>query len=181
MAAAATIDDLVGNPLTGGYTGGDEYTIDNDPPTPPVVDGNASPTNDATPTWTWTAGSGGSGSYRYGFSEGPWIAEDVTETSYTPAAPLTDGTYILYVQERDDVGNWSTSGTYTAAVDLTAPTVSVDALTTNDDTPAVTGTVDDAAAMISVTVSSQTNPATNNGDGTWTLAEDTLSTLVDGT
>jgi poly(3-hydroxybutyrate) depolymerase len=126
--AAATVDDLAGNPLAGGYAGGDEYTIDNDPPTPPVVDGNASPTSDDTPTWTWIAGSDGAGLFRYGFAEGAWIGTDVSDTSYTPAAPLTDGTYTLHVQERDNVGNWSASGTHTIVVDLSSADADGDGL-----------------------------------------------------
>ena len=37
-------------------------------------------------------------------------------------------------------------------IDITAPVVTVTALTTNDPTPALTGTVDDLAAAIQITV-----------------------------
>ncbi len=48
-------------------------------------------------------------------------------------------------------------------------------------TPELTGTVDDATAVISVTVDGQLNAATNNGDGTWTPADNTLTALATGT
>ena len=67
--------------------------------------------------------------------------------------------------------------------DATAPVVTVDALVTNDTTPELTGTIDDASAVIHVTVAgsypTQTHPATNNGI-TWTLADNTLSAITPG-
>ena len=68
----------------------------------------------------------------------------------------------------------------TVTIDTSAPVVTVDSLTTNDTTPALSGTVDDNAAVISVTVDGQTNAATNNGDGTWTLADGVLTALAEG-
>ena len=82
----------------------------------------------------------------------------------------------------DAAGNPSVaSSALTVTIDTTAPVVTVDTLTTNDTTPALSGTVDDNAAVISVTVDGQTNPAINNGDGTWTLADNTLTALAEGT
>jgi hypothetical protein len=57
----------------------------------------------------------------------------------------------------------------------------VGTLNTADDTPELTGTIDDPAASIEVTVDGQSHGATNNGDGTWTLADGTVSALADGT
>ena len=63
-----------------------------------------------------------------------------------------------------------------------APTVTVNALTTNDTTPELSGTVSDPGATIEVTVDGQVHTATNNGNGTWTLADNTISpALADGT
>ena len=42
------------------------------------------------------------------------------------------------------------------------------------------GTVDDPTATISVTVDGKTYAATNNGDGTWTLADDTIAPALAG-
>ena len=62
-----------------------------------------------------------------------------------------------------------------------APVVGVNVSVTNDSTPALSGVVDDPTATISVTVNGNTYPATNNGDGTWTLADNLISpALVDG-
>ena len=67
-------------------------------------------------------------------------------------------------------------------IDAAAPVVTVDTLLTNDNTPELTGTVNDPSAVISVTVAGNTYGAVNNGDGTWTLADDTISpALSDGT
>lgn len=65
--------------------------------------------------------------------------------------------------------------------DTVAPVVTVDDLLTNDNTPALTGTVDDAAATVEVTVDGQTFTAINDGLGGWSLADNTLTTLLDGT
>ncbi|WP_376694852.1 Ig-like domain-containing protein [Wenzhouxiangella sp. EGI_FJ10305] len=73
----------------------------------------------------------------------------------------------------------ATDETYT--VDNTAPSVTVDSLITADTTPPLTGTVDDNDATLELTVDGQTMAPTNNGDGTWALADDTLSALADGT
>ncbi|WP_228268472.1 Ig-like domain-containing protein, partial [Acinetobacter colistiniresistens] len=65
-------------------------------------------------------------------------------------------------------------------VDTVAPIVALDNLLTNDSTPLLTGTVNDPAAKVVVTVDGVNYPATNNGNGTWTLADNTLPTLTDG-
>lgn len=58
-------------------------------------------------------------------------------------------------------------------VDATAPVITVNSRLTTDSTPALSGAVNDATAVISITVNGATYPATNNGDGTWTLADGT--------
>src|SRR5690606_34618391 len=60
------------------------------------------------------------------------------------------------------------------------PVVALDPLTTGDTTPALSGTVDDPAATIVVTVDGIDYAATNNGDGTWSLADGTLPSLPEG-
>ncbi|MBJ9987028.1 Biofilm associated protein, partial [Acinetobacter sp. S40] len=45
---------------------------------------------------------------------------------------------------------------------------------------ALHGTVDDPTAKVTIVVDGVSYPATNNGDGTWTLADNTLPTLTDG-
>ena len=60
-------------------------------------------------------------------------------------------------------------------IDTTSSVVTVDTLWTNDPTPELTGTVDDPDAAIEVTVDGNSHAAVNNGDGTWTLPDDTIS------
>jgi hypothetical protein len=50
-------------------------------------------------------------------------------------------------------------------------------LSTNDQTPALSGTIDDPTATVVVNVNGTDYTATNNGDGTWTLADNTLPSL----
>ncbi|HEY9658584.1 MAG TPA: Ig-like domain-containing protein, partial [Allocoleopsis sp.] len=70
----------------------------------------------------------------------------------------------------------------TRTFDGTAPTVGVNSLTSNDNTPALTGTVNDPTAVVKVTIAGQTYTATNNGNGTWSLADGTIApALADGT
>ncbi|WP_335952224.1 Ig-like domain-containing protein, partial [Acinetobacter beijerinckii] len=80
----------------------------------------------------------------------------------------------------DPAGNESLPATGTVSADITAPMVTVDDALTNDNTPALTGTVNDPTASIVVTIDGVDYPATNNGDGTWTLADDTVPALTDG-
>ncbi|WP_332606448.1 hypothetical protein, partial [Acinetobacter sp. ESBL14] len=72
--------------------------------------------------------------------------------------------------------NTSLPSTGTVSTDVTAPIVTVDDDLSNDATPALTGTVNDPTATIVVTVDGVNYPAVNNGDGTWTLADNTLPT-----
>ncbi|TEU24936.1 flagellar protein, partial [Acinetobacter seifertii] len=72
-------------------------------------------------------------------------------------------------------------GTDGFIVDLVAPVVGFTNTATNDTTPALTGTIDDPAATVVVTVDGVNYNATNNGNGTWTLADNTLPALTDGT
>jgi choice-of-anchor B domain-containing protein len=53
--------------------------------------------------------------------------------------------------------------------------VTVDALTTTDTTPELTGTVNDPTAIVAVTVAGNLYAATNNGNDTWMLADNTIS------
>lgn len=66
--------------------------------------------------------------------------------------------------------------------DALAPTVTVNAKATDDTTPSLAGTVDDPAATIAVVIGGHTYAAANNGNGTWTLADDAISpALAQGT
>ncbi len=63
-------------------------------------------------------------------------------------------------------------------VDTLAPAGTVDSLTTNASQPAITGTIDDPAATIVVSPGSVS--ATNNQDGTWSLAAGQITALSAG-
>ena len=65
--------------------------------------------------------------------------------------------------------------------DNTPPVVTVNSLITSDQTPELSGTIDDETATISVTVNGQTTtPTINSGLNTWTLADNTLTSLAEG-
>ncbi|MDO7392009.1 Ig-like domain-containing protein, partial [Acinetobacter baumannii] len=99
-------------------------------------------------------------------------------TGTAPSIAVADGSYT------DLAGNLGTGdvldGTDGFVVDIVAPVVGFTNVTTNDDTPPLTGTIDDPTATVVVTVDGVDYPATNNGDGTWTLADNTLPSLIDG-
>ena len=80
----------------------------------------------------------------------------------------------------DSAGNEGSGGTGgELVIDLVKAVVTVNSLSTNDSTPALSGTVDDSSAVISVTVDGQVRSAVNNGMVPG-LADDSLSTLGDG-
>ena len=107
-------------------SGSSTITVDITAPGPPDVSGS-SPTNldpvpDAgDPIWSWTSGIGdGSGNYQYRLDGGAWSTETTNEY-YIDTIGLTTGDHTLYVQERDAIGNWSSSGSKIITVDITAP------------------------------------------------------------
>ncbi|MHC5552920.1 Ig-like domain-containing protein [Vibrio parahaemolyticus] len=111
-----------------------------------------------------------------GISDYTTVADGNGDWSITPDTPLADGTAVTATAS-DEAGNESAPAT--VVVDGVAPIVSVNDATTNDATPTLTGSVDDATASVTVTVDGADYTATNNGDGTWTLADDTLASLAD--
>jgi hypothetical protein len=92
---------------------------------------------------------------------------------------LVDGDTVT-ATATDPAGNTSLPGTGTVSADITPPVVALDDVLTNDSTPALTGTVNDPTATVVVNVDGIDYPAVNNGDGTWTLADNTLPALTDG-
>ena len=114
-------------------------TYDTTAPTAPTVTSVAASTNDTTPEWTWASGGGGNGTYRYKLDNSD-LTSGATETStasYTPATGLSEAAHTLYVQECDEAGNWSVSGSKAVTIDVTAPTVTITsvALTNTNTTP----------------------------------------------
>jgi hypothetical protein len=111
-------------------------TVDTTPPNAPRVSGST-PTNAPRPAWIWTSTGGGRMYYRYKLSDADLTvgAIEIADTQYKPSANLSDGSHILYVQEQDDAGNWSASGSFTIVIDtnLGDPPTALD-LASEDDT-----------------------------------------------
>ncbi|WP_240490435.1 Ig-like domain-containing protein, partial [Acinetobacter venetianus] len=109
------------------------------------------------------------------------VVADPTTGAWSVPNPggLVDGDTVT-ATATDPAGNESLPGTGIVSADITAPIVAIDDVLTNDSTPALTGTVNDPTATVTVNVNGVDYPATNNGDGTWTLADNTLPALTDG-
>ncbi|QHB91270.1 Ig-like domain-containing protein [Acinetobacter baumannii] len=168
--AKVTFTDAAGNSSSVNDT--QTYTIDTTAPDAPVIN----PVNGTDPiTGTAEPGSTVTVTYPDGSTASVVAGPDGTWTVPNPG--LNDGDTVTAVTE-DPAGN--TSGPATAVVDAVAPTVALDDVLTNDSTPALTGTVSDPTATVVVNVDGTDYPAVNNGDGTWTLVDNTLPTLADG-
>ncbi|EYD47961.1 Ig-like domain-containing protein, partial [Acinetobacter baumannii] len=168
--AKVTFTDAAGNSSSVNDT--QTYTLDTTAPNAPVID----PVNGTDPiTGTTEPGSTVTVTYPDGSTKTVVAGPDGTWTVPNPG--LNDGDEVTAVAT-DPAGN--TSGPATAVVDAVAPTVALDDVLTNDSTPALTGTVNDPTATVVVNVDGVDYPAVNNGDGTWTLADNTLPTLADG-
>ncbi len=134
---------------------------------------------DASGEFMWAKQMGGTG-----YDTGHSIAVDASGTAYTT------GWFQATADFDPGAGtfNLTSAGIFDVFIsklssDTTPPVITVDTLVTNDTTPELTGTIDDASAVIHVTVSgpwpTQTHPATNNG-ATWTLADNILSSITPG-
>lgn len=66
-------------------------------------------------------------------------------------------------------------GQFEFTLDTTPPVVEVSFLSAFDKRPSLSGLVDDPEAVVTVVVDGQTYAATNHGDGTWSLADDSIS------
>ncbi len=172
----------------GGGGSGEANVIDTTPPTvelaPPSDSGvpGDNITNDDTPTiiGTGTPGDTITGTIG-GVPFGPVTVDPDGEWTYTPPAGLPEGPAVVTIIAEDPAGNTTPGTPTTITIDTTPPVVDVDDIAfTNDKTPELTGTVDDPDAAVVVTVNGTDYPAVNNGDGTWTLADDVVAELADG-
>ncbi|GAB3275342.1 Ig-like domain-containing protein [Parahaliea aestuarii] len=146
--------------------------VDTTPPPPPVLEATDG---------TVVSGSAEAGSMVTltvdGQQVGQVMADAVGAWTVDLEPDLEDGDVIVGVAT-DAAGNVSEPAS--TVVDSTGPLVTVDDLSTTDTTPALSGTVDEADAEVLVTVDGTTYSATNNGDGSWTLADNTLPPLSEG-
>ncbi|EYT42557.1 bacterial Ig-like domain family protein, partial [Acinetobacter sp. 478810] len=168
--AKVTFTDAAGNSSTVNDT--QTYTLDTAAPSAPVID----PVNGTDPI-TGTAEPGSTVTVTYPNGDTATVVAGPDGTWTVPNPGLNDGDKVEAIAT-DPAGNPSLPGT--ATVDAVAPAVVITDLLTNDSTPALTGTVNDPTATVVVTVDGVDYPAVNNGDGTWTLADNTLPALTDG-
>ncbi|GEM_PF-1531245 len=129
--------DAAGN--ESGFSSYLNITIDTTPPNAPKVEtSGTTPTSDDTPAWKWFSGGGdGTGRYRYKLNDSSLNsgATETVNTTYTPETALSEGKHTLCVQECDEAGNWSASGSFTIEVKKAAPGVPVvSGITPTDDT-----------------------------------------------
>ncbi|WP_151692059.1 MULTISPECIES: Ig-like domain-containing protein, partial [unclassified Acinetobacter] len=169
--AKVTFTDAAGN--SSNITESKTYTVDTTAPSAPVID----PINATNPvTGTAEAGSTVKVTFPDGTTATVVAGPDGKWTVPNPG-DLKDGDKVTVVAT-DPAGNPSAPSTGT--VDAVAPAVTVTTTLTNDSTPALSGTINDPTAKVVVTVDGVNYSATNNGDGTWTLADNTLPVLTDG-
>jgi len=150
----------------------DNLVIDTIAPNVPIIN----PVNGAD-TITGTAESGSTVKVTFPDGTTTTVVADSDGKWNVPNPGLQDGDKVIAVAQ-DPAGNSSQPAQ--AVVDGVAPVVSLDNLLTNDNTPALHGTVDDPSAKVTVVVDGVSYPATNNGDGTWTLPDNSLPALTDG-
>jgi hypothetical protein len=101
--------------------------------------------------------------------------------SFTPTTPLADNTYSITVKAIDAAGNASlASPPLSVTIDALPPKVTFTPLQTNDTTPALTGKIDDPNAVVEVKINGVTYSATNKGDGTWFIPDNTIAPLTEG-
>ncbi|RXG16496.1 Ig-like domain-containing protein [Leeuwenhoekiella aestuarii] len=186
----ATATDAAGNSSSDATT--DELTIDTMAPTIPTVDFLT--TNDNTPTITGTADSVDNLTVVVDgvtYTEGDGNLTDNGDDTWTLVIPagnaLADGTYDVMATVTDAAGNSSSDATTDElTIDTAEPTIpTVDLLTTNDNTPTITGTADSAdnltVVVNGVTYTEGDGNLTDNGDDTWTLVIPAGNALADGT
>ena len=101
---------------------------------------------------------------------------------YTEPIAINNST-VLKVKAWDEVGNSSeiTNEVYNIVQpSYEPPVVTINKLITNNTTPELTGTIDNNDSTVFVIVNGTEYVAVNNSDGTWTLADNTISELQIG-
>ncbi|EJY5650444.1 Ig-like domain repeat protein, partial [Vibrio cholerae] len=181
----ASVTDPAGN--TGSAT--DNGSVD---VTAPVITVDAPDnTNDATPTITGTSDAPAGSTVTLVVTDANGNQQTLTATvqpegsySVDVTTPLAEGSYTVTATVTDPAGNTGTA-TDNGSVDVTAPTLSVDAPdNTNDTTPTITGKTD-AAGGSTVTIvvtdangNQQTLTATVQPDGSYSV--DVTTPLAEG-
>ena len=97
--------------------------------------------------------------------------------------PLADGEWIITATQAwpdHPAGDPPASPGLTITIDTAAPALTVDPLTTDDNTPAITGAVDDPNLAVTVHLNGQDYTPTVAPDGSWQLADDLVTALPPG-
>ena len=183
-----TTADDAGNQATG--TVSKQYVVDTDvvarPATPhldPSSDTGASNTDNITSTLTptivdfvCTRAGDTLKLYDNGVLFKTIVCTSAGTYSVTMNPPLSEGTHAITYTTTTSSGNVSEpSHPLSLVIDTTAPTGSLTTRKTSDQTPALTGNVDDPHATITVKIGGVTYNAINNGNGTWTLPDNSIA------
>lgn len=110
----------------------------------------------------------------------------VNDSTYTLILDLvTEGQITIDIADsaaftNDDSSPTPEASTFVIDYDLTAPIVTVDPLTTSDNSPALTGTVNDDTTSIVITIDGSMYNASTITGGIWTLNGGIIVPLADG-
>ncbi|WP_259372616.1 beta strand repeat-containing protein [Piscinibacter defluvii] len=184
-SVVATATDAAGNAASANDTGAIDLTA------PSITVDAPALTNDATPTITGTTNLPAGSTVSLVVTDANGVQQTVLATvqpggtySVDVPNPLAEGNYSVVATAIDAAGN-SASANDVGAIDLTAPSVTVDApALTNDATPTITGTTNlPAGATVSLVVADangvqQTVLATVQPGGTYSV--DVPNPLAEG-
>ncbi len=108
------------------------------------------------------------------YNDGTWALDTIA-----PFVLADDGVYDIIAEATNNAGTAVDDTTGELTIDRTAPIVTVDAMTTTNRTPTITGTVSDPEAEIEVTINNKTYDVEDglviNADGTWELPTGIIS------
>ncbi|MFC0197083.1 Ig-like domain-containing protein [Microbacterium arthrosphaerae] len=181
----ATAADAAGN--TSGPSDAVAFVVDTAAPAAPII---TSPANDdvltdSTPTITGSAEADSTVTVIIdGEVAGTTTADGTGAWSFTPASPLADGEHTVTATARDAAGNTGPEAEEVIfTIDTVAPlapviTAPVGGSTTNDATPAITGTAEPGSTVTVVIDGTTAGTTTADGTGAWTFTP--ASPLADG-
>jgi hypothetical protein len=135
-------------------------------------------TDDTTPTIKGTAEASSTIKIYDGLN---LLGETTTDTNgqwtYTLTSPLDNATHNFKVTATDAAGNVSTdSNVYSVTIDTIAPSMTLSTTTTHDFTPAITGTISEPTANLSIFVGGVDVTSSINITGnTWSIPNDRYS------
>ena len=148
------------------------------PPTAPVVSLSVTTSGEVNLTWLDSQGEDSYDVWDFTGGTAELVGNVTADTLSITATGLTpNDPHTFLVRAKNDFGSTSSQFHVSAVVGVTNP------ISTTDTTPELTGTIDNAdwvfdwtdQVLIDVTVDGATYRATNNGNGTWTLADDVIT------